>query len=327
MKKNRFGRTEYQISQLTFGGGWVGGILINSSEKIMFEALTLANENGINWIDTAEAYSNGISEKNIGKILPQMKENKFYISTKAKLNRESRESIFSQLDRKIDNSLKRLNKDYIDLYQLHNKIVSKKNIESFSPKEILKKGGIAESLEKLKSEGKIKHVGITALGDIEAINTVILSNQFDTAQVYYNLLNPSASFSSKKEWNDHDFTNLINNCKSLDMGIMNIRIFAAGYLATNSRHGREIPVTYGINERELNRRVHEIQSLLNNLDGTNSQKALRYGLSNENLSTIIIGLETISHLEEALKANQVGPLDSDILDKILNLQRNNFKQK
>ena len=73
MKKNRFGRTEYQISQLTFGGGWVGGILINSNEKIMFDALNLANKNGINWIDTAEAYSNGVSEKNIGKILPQMK--------------------------------------------------------------------------------------------------------------------------------------------------------------------------------------------------------------------------------------------------------------
>ena len=102
---------------------------------------------------------------------------------------------------------------------------------------------------------------------------------------------------------------------------MNIRIFAAGYLATNFRHGREIPITYGINENELNRRVHKIQSLLNDLEGTNSQKALRYGLSNKNLSTIIIGLETISHLEEALKANQMGPLDTDTLNKILNLQR------
>ena len=326
MKKNRFGRTEYQISQLTFGGGWVGGILINSNEKIMFDALNLANKNGINWIDTAEAYSDGVSEKNIGKILPQMKENKFYISTKAKLDLETKESIFSQLDRKIDYSLQRLNKDYVELYQLHNKILSKTDKESFSPKEILKKGGVLESLEKLKSEGRIKYIGITALGDIDAINTVILSNRFDTAQVYYNLLNPSSSFSHKKEWNDHDFTNLINNCKARDMGIMNIRIFAAGYLATNFRHGREIPITYGINENELNRRVNKIQSLLNDLEGTNSQKALRYGLSNKNLSTIIIGLETISHLEEALKANQMGPLDTDTLNKILNLQRKNFNQ-
>ena len=69
MKKNRFGRTEYKISQLTFGGGWVGGILIDSKIEVMHKALSLASKEGINWIDTAESYSEGKSEENIGKLL------------------------------------------------------------------------------------------------------------------------------------------------------------------------------------------------------------------------------------------------------------------
>ena len=64
----------------------------------------------------------------------------------------------------------------------------------------------------------------------------------------------------------------------------------AGYLATDKRHGREIPVTFGINENELNRRVEKINSIFNDVKGTKAQKALRYGLSNKDMSTIVIHL-------------------------------------
>ena len=76
MKTKRFGRTEFNISQLTFGGGWVGGILIDPEKEIMQKALSLAHEKGINWIDTAESYSEGKSEKNIGELLTLFPEQK-----------------------------------------------------------------------------------------------------------------------------------------------------------------------------------------------------------------------------------------------------------
>ena len=80
MKIRRFGRTEFKISQLTFGGGWVGGILIDPDKEIMHKALSLASEKGINWIDTAESYSEGKSEKNIGELLSSFSNDKFQIS-------------------------------------------------------------------------------------------------------------------------------------------------------------------------------------------------------------------------------------------------------
>ena len=68
----------------------------------MYEALSLASEKGINWIDTAESYSEGKSEKNIGDLLQLLSKDKFQISTKARLDPNSSESIISQLDLKID---------------------------------------------------------------------------------------------------------------------------------------------------------------------------------------------------------------------------------
>ena len=324
MKIRRFGRTEFKISQLTFGGGWVGGILIDPDKEIMHKALSLASEKGINWIDTAESYSEGKSEKNIGDLLSSFSNDKFQISTKARLDPNSSESIISQIDRKIDASLGRLQRNFVELYQLHNRIQNVSDKNNFSVKDILKKGGVADAMEKFKSDGRIKSIGITALGDIDAINEVVLSDCFDVAQIYYNLLNPSASFSSPGKWNDHNFSNLIKNCKSKDMGLMNIRIYAAGYLATDKRHGREIPITFGINETELNKRVEKINLIMRDIQGTKAQKALRYGLSNDDMSTIVIGLAEISHLEEALEGYELGSLDEEILRKIEELQKNNF---
>ena len=324
MKIRRFGRTEFKISQLTFGGGWVGGILIDPDKEIMHKALSLASEKGINWIDTAESYSEGKSEKNIGELLSSFSNDTFQISTKARLDPYSSESIISQIDRKIDASLGRLQRNFVELYQLHNRIQNVSDKNNFSVKDILKKGGVADAMEKFKSDGRIKSIGITALGDIDAINEVVLSDCFDVAQIYYNLLNPSASFSSPGKWNDHNFSNLIKNCKSKDMGLMNIRIYAAGYLATDKRHGREIPITFGINETELNKRVEKINLIMRDIQGTKAQKALRYGLSNDDMSTIVIGLAEISHLEEALEGYELGSLDEEILRKIEELQKNNF---
>ena len=160
MKIRRFGRTEFKISQLTFGGGWVGGILIDPDKEIMHKALSIAYEKGINWIDTAESYSEGKSEKNIGNLLPLFSKDKFQISTKARLDPNSSESIISQLDRKIDASLGRLQRDFVELYQLHNRIQSVGDKDNFSAKDILKRGGVADAMEKLKSDERLSLIHI-----------------------------------------------------------------------------------------------------------------------------------------------------------------------
>ena len=325
MKKNKLGRTGLNISDVVLGGGWVGGLFIDPSYEVMEKALELSIKSGINWIDTAETYSDGKSEKNIGDLLESISiENQFYVSSKARLDSDSSETFASQLDRKLDNSLKRLKRDQLDLYQLHNKITLYESADTLTSNQIIKSNSICDALEKLKADGRVNNIGITALGDTESIKEVVATKCFDTAQVYYNLLNPTASFSEKGLWNDHDFSSLISEFQKYDMGIIGIRIFAAGLLATDTRHGREMPVTNIIDIKEEERRVKKIYDIVGSIYGNRAQFAIRYGLSRNSLSCIVLGLASLEHLENALDAVKMGPLPEEVLDEVLKLQLSNF---
>ena len=79
MKKIKLGRTGLDISQVILGGGWVGGLFIDPNFDIMEKAIELSIKAGINWIDTAESYSEGKSEKNIGDLGQKAREGKITI--------------------------------------------------------------------------------------------------------------------------------------------------------------------------------------------------------------------------------------------------------
>ena len=325
MKNIKLGRTDLNVSEVVLGGGWVGGLFIDPSYEVMEKALETSIESGINWIDTAETYSEGQSEKNIGDLLSALPvKDKFYISSKARLDPNSSESFGSQIDRKLDNSLKRLKTDKLDLYQLHNKITFEEGVETLTSAQILEKNGVCDIMEKIKEDSRVDHIGLTALGDTKPIRDVVNTGCFDTAQIYYNLLNPTATFKEKGIWNDQDFSNLVSDCQTQNMGILGIRVFAAGLLATDIRHGREIPVTHMIDIKEEERRVQRIYKVVGQTYGNRAQLAVRYGLSAESLHCTVLGLATLEHLQNAIQAVEMGPLPKDVLEKILELQKSNF---
>ena len=314
MKNIKLGRTDLNVSEVVLGGGWVGGLFIDPSYEVMEKALETSIESGINWIDTAETYSEGQSEKNIGDLLSALPvKDKFYISSKAKLDPKSSESFGSQIDRKLDNSLKRLKTDKLDLYQLHNKITFEEGVETLTSAQILEKNGVCDIMEKIKEDSRVDHIGLTALGDTKPIRDVVNTGCFDTAQIYYNLLNPTATFKEKGIWNDQDFSNLVSDCQTQNMGILGIRVFAAGLLATDIRHGREIPVTHMIDIKEEERRVQRIYKVVGQTYGNRAQLAVRYGLSAESLHCTVLGLATLEHLQNAIQAVEMGPLPEDVL--------------
>ena len=325
MKNIKLGRTDLNVSEVVLGGGWVGGLFIDPSYEVMEKALETSIESGINWIDTAETYSEGRSEKNIGDLLSALPvKDKLYISSKARLDPKSSESFGSQIDRKLDNSLKRLKTDKLDLYQLHNKITFDESEETLTPAQILEKNGVCDIMEKIREDSRVDHIGLTALGDTKPIRDVVKTGCFDTAQIYYNLLNPTATFKEKGIWNDQDFSNLVSDCQAQNMGILGIRIFAAGLLATDIRHGREVPVTHMIDIKEEERRVQSIYKVVGETYGNRAQLAVRYGLSTESLHCTVLGLATLEHLQNAIQAVEMGPLPEDVLEKILELQKSNF---
>ena len=100
MKNIKLGRTNLNVSEVVLGGGWVGGLFIDPSYEVMEKALEISIKSGINWIDTAETYSEGQSEKNIGDLLSALPvKDKFYISSKARLDQKSSETFESQIAR------------------------------------------------------------------------------------------------------------------------------------------------------------------------------------------------------------------------------------
>src|SRR5215470_4027103 len=119
MHYRTFGRTGLQVSELVFGGGWVGGLLIHQDDATKLKTLRRAIEAGINWIDTAPAYGKTQSELALGWLLKEI-ESQPYISTKVLLDTEHLGDIAGQVERSLHESLQRLQRASVDLVLLHN---------------------------------------------------------------------------------------------------------------------------------------------------------------------------------------------------------------
>jgi len=312
MQKRRFGRTGLEVPALTFGGGWVGGLLIRGTQEVREGVLDKALAAGIDWVDTASLYGNGVSETVIGQWLRKVpKEKRPRISTKFNID-TSAGDFAGQIERSVAASLERLQLDRVPVLILHSRIVDAagpdRDKRSLSVEETLGKGGIADIMDKLRAKGLCDWIGLTGLGDPKALHAVIDSGRFDVAQIYYNLLNPTAMAGAGPRWSSTDFDGLLARCAAKDMGTMNIRIFAAGHLATTERHGREMPITANAENAAEEARAKAALDALGSEYGKPAQAALRFGLACPLISTIVVGIGETWHLDEALAAAAMGPL-------------------
>lgn len=310
MRTRRFGRTGIAISEFTFGGGAVGGILVRGPEETRLAALRRATEAGCNWIDTAPDYGAGESERTLGRLLPELAARP-HLSTKVRLDTGQVEDLAGQVRASLERSLDRLQVSSVELFQLHNPIAAYTDDRRIGVAEVLGTGGIADIFERLREEGLFRFGGVTALGETAAIKEVVGSGRFDTAQIYYNLLNPSAGRPVPAGWGGQDFGGLLEACKAHDVGTMNIRVLAAGVIATDARHGREGMITERTELGQEEARARRIAATLRPEDGTRAQAAIRYALANPDLSTVLVGMAELGHLDEALAAFAAGPLPPD----------------
>lgn len=318
MKTRRFGRTGLQIPEVVFGGGYVGGVIFLADEDTRRAVLGRALEAGIDWIDTAPLYGNGRSETALGPLLAEL-DSKPRISTKVRLDLDELDDIPGQIERSLHQSLERMKLESVELLQLHNQIAAKTGtgaLGAVSLEDVLRKGGVADCLERLRTQGLAKFIGLTALGEAESIVAAIDSGRFDAAQVYYNMLNPSAARLMPSAWRGHDFSGVIAACKRHDMGIMNIRVFASGVLATDVRHGREVVLSEDSELEVETKRAHAALAALGTGHGTRAQTALRFSLANPDLHGIVVGLGEPAHLEEVIEAQVMGPLDAKTLARL-----------
>lgn len=326
MRKTYFGRVGLEISEVSLGGGVTGGILITGNETTKVTALKRAVAGGINWIDTAPLYGNGASEEAIGRHLEALNPRP-HVSTKVRLEANDMTDITGAIERSLEQSLKRLRVDRVALFQLHNQLgKAVGDRPTVTPEQVLRPGGVADTFDRLKEQGLFRACGITAVGDTEACLEVIESGRFDAAQIYYNAINPSAAWSrASKVWKGQSFAGIIAACFRQNMGILNIRVWAGGPLATAKRPERLAVMTSGTDLDNEMRCAAAVRAALGDAYGTPAQAALRFVLGNRDLSSRVIGIAELLFLDEALAAVPMGPLPPEAIARLERLWASDFR--
>src|ERR1700694_3430359 len=235
METRVYGRTGMRISILGFGCGAVGGLMVRGAAADQEKAIGRALEVGINYFDTAVQYGNGASETNLGRTLKTLKPSGVFVGTKVRLPAADFGRIAEAVTESLDGSLARLQMDHVDIFHLHNAITVNGGGDTLSVNQVLNE--VVPAFEALRKAGKTRFLGITAVGDTAALLQVIDAEKFDSAQVSYNMLNPSAGEGLPKGYPAQDYGRMFDHTRKAGVGVVGIRVLAAGALSgISERH-------------------------------------------------------------------------------------------
>ncbi|MEK6211447.1 MAG: aldo/keto reductase [Pseudomonadota bacterium] len=321
METRVLGKTGLKVSVLSFGCGAVGGLMVKGTAADQERAVARAMEFGINYFDTAPSYGNGESERNLGRVLKALKMPKVHVGTKVLVNATG--DIERHIADSMEASLQRLDLDSVDLYQLHNPISETKRDGTIDPKTV--REHVLPAFERLREQGKARHFGFTALGDTPAIKSVL--EAFETAQVSYNLLNPSAGAKLPSGYPAQDYGNLIARAHANGVGTIGIRVLAGGALSgVETRHPLGMQSVDPIGSAssyagDVARAVRFGEVVKRGFAQSLVEASIRFVLSNPDLTTTLVGLSTLEQLDHAAQSAKKGPLPSEALKLISTIQQ------
>lgn len=315
MKYRVLGRTGLKVSEIGFGAWAIGGNAYGNSygptdDDESIRALLTSFDYGCNFIDTSDTYGYGHSEELIGQVASQIDRSRLIIATKVggdfysgriRMNFHPGYIRFA-----INQSLKRLNTDYIDLYQLHNPSL-----------KLIKNGEIFEVMRELKQSGKIRYIGITIDDAVEGIEAIKWEG-VDTIQVVYNL------FEQEPEIELFPFAELNN------IGIIAREPLANGLLtgiydensffpAGDIRHAW--PTSF-ISDRT--RAVQNLRPLLSDEIDTLAKLSLKFTLAETAVSTVIPGCKTVDQTMKNFSSSDLRYLTCEELKLISCLYQRRF---
>jgi len=322
MEKRKFGRTGLDISVLTFGCGAVGGLMTKGAPADQERAVARALEAGVNHFDTAPSYGDGASEQNVGRVLATLKPN-IVLSTKVRVPAQ-RPDIGAAIAASLDASLKRLKRDQVDVFQLHNTVAARADGLTMSVDEVL--SDVVPALNLARAQGKGRFIGFTAIGETEALLALIASGAFDTAQVPYNALNPSAGEAIAAAYPAQDYGCILDRAAEKGVGTIGIRALAGGALSGRAERnplGLAVvePIGSGGDYARDVARAKRLEPMGQEGHASSlTAMAMRFVVSNPKLSTAEIGLANIGELDAALSAVNKGPLSGTALARLKRLQ-------
>lgn len=311
MQYRTLGRTGFQISEISLGTWQVGGkwgapFDHDNASKILNAAI----DNGINFIDTADVYGDGESEKAVGRFIRQCSE-RIYVATKCgrRLNPHIQTAYTPQVLRGfVEDSLRNMGLEKIDLIQLH-----------CPPTEVYYRPEIFEEFDKLITEGKILKLGVSVEKIEEALKAIEYPN-VDTVQIIFNIFRQRPS------------TLFFEQAKKKNIGVI-VRVPLASGLLTGkfdkkttfsqsdhrnfNRQGAAFDKGETFSGVDYDTGVETVQQLEQAFpDIPLSHLALRWILMFDAVSCIIPGASTPEQVLSNTQALQVPPLSSEDMKKI-----------
>lgn len=291
MEIKRLGKTKFKVSRIGFGGVAIAGFHYGKTkDKESISAIKKALQLGVNFFDTADVYGFGKSEKLLSEGLGK-KRNEVVIATKVGVRWDKKKEksyydlspdyVYGALEKSISN----LRVKSIPLYQLHMP----------DPKTpILKTMAV---LNKLKKEGKIKHIGCSNFSASQ-IKKMQEYARVESVQIPYNILEQKAE------------KDIIPLCEKLNMGIIAYTPIAQGFLSgkyrnakfsENDRRNKSAYFTPGFLKKAMPL-LERMEIIGEKHNKTMVQVALRWILDNPSITCIIIGVKTKNEIEEAIGA-------------------------
>jgi aryl-alcohol dehydrogenase-like predicted oxidoreductase len=310
MEYTHLGKTGVQVSRICLGTMTYGSKkwrewVLEENDSLPF--IAKAVEAGINFFDTADVYSNGVSEEILGrairKLVPDRED--VVIATKCFNGTENRKLNRCGLSRKhimdaCERSLKRLGMDYIDLYQIH-------RFDNETPME-----ETLEALHDLVKAGKVRYIGASSMAAWQFAKYLYLSNlngwtRFVTMQNHYNLV-------YREEERE-----MLPLCHAEKIGCLPWSPLARGFLAGNrTKNGEQ---TLRAKTDDFGKKLYGTdddftvaarnQEIAKKLDVKPAQLALAWVLANPNVTAPIVGASKLEHLEDALGALTIKISESD----------------
>ncbi len=313
MKYRKLGNTGLIVSEVALGTMQFGGKMNmgNLGQEDTTRMVKLALDRGINFIDTADVYSRGESETLIGNALKGIRE-EIVLATKVRLpmsdnfNRSGATRV--NIMRGVESSLKRLQTDHVDLYQVH-------GWDSNTPLE-----ETLRTLDDLVRQGKVRHIGLSNLMSWQAATAIMLQERmglekYVTAQMYYSLVGRGL---------EHEFQSFALFHK---IGILVWSPLAGGFLS--GKYGRGSPPPSGTRFAEAGRFVpfdletgYRVVDALKEVAGRHgaspARVALAWVLGRPAVSSVIIAGRRPETLEDNIKAVDLSLSDDDVklLDRV-----------
>ena len=321
MDYRKFGNTGIEVSEIGFGCGDVGGLMVRGEHAYQVRAVARAMELGINYFDTASRYGGGQSETNLGRVLKELSA-EVYVGTKYSLGEADPNDLKAGVIQSVEASLKRLGREQVDLIQLHDRISSQTDVSvrAITVSDVL--GEVREALEVLKFQGKVRFYGMTGVGEPKGIHEVVASGLVSTVQTVYNLINASAGTAIPAGFDMPDYDRLIDLSAEKNVGVIVIRVLAAGALTgTSVRHPVAVqtvaPIGSGRDFQQDESRARQFAFIVDEgFAGDMPEASIRFALSNPGVSTVLVGYSDLEHLEKSVQYAAKGPLPAEALARL-----------